>query len=162
MNKPLKRNANLILLSRDHHDGLLIGWKLRQGLALNRPLQVLADFITHQFKDHLAPHFADEEQWLFTTLDANDPLRKQAEEEHAAIRQLVAALHSSSDKIIIEDFISKLDQHIRFEERVLFPHIEQKAGAEALASIGAELAKSHDHKSPDTWTNTFWLKDKNL
>ena len=30
--KPLKRHAGLVELSRDHHHGLLLSWKIRQGL----------------------------------------------------------------------------------------------------------------------------------
>lgn len=28
----MKRNENIVLLSRDHHFGLLCAWKIRQGL----------------------------------------------------------------------------------------------------------------------------------
>jgi hemerythrin-like domain-containing protein len=159
MGKPLKRNANLVLLSRDHHDGLLIGWKLRQGLAFDRPIPLMAQFVSQQFEEHLAPHFADEELLLFSALDSNDPMRKQAEDEHAAIRQMVAAMPAVVDRLQIEQFATALDEHIRFEERVLFPYMEQQLSGDALARIGAELTSTHDSKHPDTWTNKFWLKD---
>ena len=31
--KPLKRSKELAPLSREHHDGLLFAWKIKQGLA---------------------------------------------------------------------------------------------------------------------------------
>lgn len=159
MGKPLKRNANLVWLSRDHHDGLLIGWKVHRGFALGRPLAVMSEFITQQFAHHLEPHFIEEEQWLFAKLDVHDDLRKEAEAQHSSLRQIVAGLSSNTSEALVNKFIDALDAHIRFEERELFPHIEQQLGEEALASIGEELSKTHQHKKPDGWSNTFWLKD---
>jgi hypothetical protein len=33
--KPIKRSAALSPLSREHHEGLLFAWKIRQGLQKN-------------------------------------------------------------------------------------------------------------------------------
>jgi len=35
MSNPIKRNEALKPLSRDHHHGLLLCWKIRQGIKLN-------------------------------------------------------------------------------------------------------------------------------
>jgi hypothetical protein len=37
--KPLKRHAALQPLSREHHHGLLLGWKIRTGLSNGAPLE---------------------------------------------------------------------------------------------------------------------------
>ena len=39
--KPLKRNPNLVPLSREHHYGLLFCWKLKQGLANGTDPEIL-------------------------------------------------------------------------------------------------------------------------
>ena len=43
--KPLKRNPNLVPLSREHHFGLLFAWKLKQGLAKNTSLETMRDYV---------------------------------------------------------------------------------------------------------------------
>ena len=37
--KPLKRSKELAPLSREHHDGLLFAWKIKQGLANGTPIK---------------------------------------------------------------------------------------------------------------------------
>jgi hemerythrin-like domain-containing protein len=159
---PIKRNQNLVLLSRDHHDGLLIVWKIRQGFRFSISSNRIADFVVNAFAADLQPHFIEEEELLFVKLPPNDELRIKAEGEHAAIRNKVAALQPTSQAKVedLEEFAKLLEDHIRFEERTLFPHIEQHLNDEDLERIGAALKLQHTNKCAFTWEDNFWINTK--
>ena len=158
MIQPLKRDKNLIRLSHDHHDGLLVCWKIRQGIAFSVEPAILAKFIVHEFDRHLAAHFMAEETWVFTNLLATDPLRITANVDHEAIRAMVHTLRQSDDLSTIERFIDRLDQHIRFEERILFTHLQQALTSDALQEIGQQLEATQPKKLTDSWNDEFWLR----
>jgi iron-sulfur cluster repair protein YtfE (RIC family) len=157
---PIKRNKNLVLLSHDHHDGLMIAWKIRQGLRFLVSSIRIADFVVHAFATHLQPHFIEEEELLFVKLLSNDELRVKAEGEHAAIRSKVAALQPTSHATNqdLEEFAKLLEDHIRFEERILFPYLEQQVNDEDLEAIGAALKFQHTNKCAFNWEDKFWAK----
>ncbi|WP_207492403.1 hemerythrin domain-containing protein [Aridibaculum aurantiacum] len=160
MQKPIKRSKQLVHLSRDHHDGLLVVWKVRQGINKQVAPQVLAQFLQHEFAEHLAPHFLDEESLLFANAPADDALTAEAVQQHFSLRQLVNKLLQEPSLENIEGFINLLEQHIRFEERQLFAHYESIFPAEQLKEIEAQLDASHAVKKPCTWNNQFWLREK--
>lgn len=173
MNKPspLKRNENLVLLSRDHHDGLLTVWKVRQGLGNGTPEGVIATFILHQYSNHLEPHFIEEERWLFPALNGTDELRIKAEQQHEGIRKMIKEIGNTVDdksiptdvlKVHVEKFASLLDEHIRFEERILFPHIEQSLSDEKLKNVGLHLSIDHNEKKSQPWPDEFWIKQPRI
>jgi hemerythrin-like domain-containing protein len=159
---PIKRNKNLVLLSHDHHDGLMIVWKIRQGFRFLISNVRIADFIVNAFATHLQPHFIEEEELLFVQLSPQDELRIKAEGEHAAIRNKVAALQPTSEAKVedLEEFAKLLEEHIRFEERTLFPYIEQHINDEDLEKIGAALKLQHTNKCAFTWEDKFWINTK--
>ncbi len=64
--KPIKRNENMVPLSRDHHFGLLFCWKIRQGLKAKIDLERIRKYILHFWKSHLEQHFKEEETLLFS------------------------------------------------------------------------------------------------
>lgn len=79
------------------------------------------------FAQDLEPHFIVEEKDLPALLaneQAAQPLLTQFAAEHATLRQLAAALDNQQCSML-EPFASALAAHVRFEERVLFPAIEQ-------------------------------------
>jgi hypothetical protein len=148
--KPLKRHKALQPLSREHHHGLLLSWKIRAGFSKNiapERIKVYADWF---FKTHLIPHFEMEEQFVFSILGPNNELVKKALEDHTLLKRLFEDEH-------IEMALSKiektLDEHIRFEERVLFPEI-QKAATELQL---LEVEKIHQETDfVDKLDDEFW------
>jgi len=131
---PIKRSKYLIWLSRDHHDGLLIVWKIRQGIRNSVTVNRITDFVVNAFAKDLEPHFQEEEKLLFSKLRIDDTLRLRAEDEHGAIRKMLAALPSATEAVVtdLEAFANLLEAHIRFEERTLFPYIEKELTPEEL------------------------------
>lgn len=159
---PIKRSKNLVWLSRDHHDGLLIAWKIRQGKRLGVSNSRMQAFVVSAFEKELEPHFQEEENLLFIQLPNDALLRLKAEEEHAAIRKMIAACKLPADVVIsdLDAFANLLEAHIRFEERVLFPHIEKEILPGILEEIGNKLEVDHLAKQAFVWDDEFWIKEK--
>jgi iron-sulfur cluster repair protein YtfE (RIC family) len=157
---PIKRSKHLVWLSRDHHDGLLIAWKTRQGIRHEISNSRISNFITSAFGNELEPHFQEEESLLFNKLAKEDPLRLKAEEQHAAIREKINELKTHSEITLqhLHSFANLLEEHIRFEERILFPHLEKEIKEEELEIVGNHLEADHQKKKTFAWHDEFWMK----
>ncbi|TDH27029.1 hemerythrin domain-containing protein [Segetibacter sp. 3557_3] len=164
---PLKRSKHLVVLSRDHHQGLLVVWKLRQGLANHVAADTLLAFLRHEFRHHLEPHFQIEENQLFGALPADDALKLTAEAQHSQLRHLAreaGKIPEGGENIqengykLAEAFAMLLDDHIRFEERILFPHLEKMLTESQLEAIGAQLESEHALTQEVPWQQPFWLR----
>src|SRR5215510_7930242 len=95
--KPIKRSKELAPLSREHHDGLLFAWKIKQGLANGTSIETLVDFTRWFWNNHIKPHFRDEEKVLLKFLPGENRLVQQMIKEHAQIRDLVLSLDQEPD-----------------------------------------------------------------
>ena len=154
--KPIKRSQQLAPLSREHHDGLLFAWKIKQGLENKTPLEQLRNYTLWFWRNHIKPHFNDEEKVLIQFLPADKTLVKQMLKEHAQIRDMILSLDHEPDKGTLKMLADFVYNHIRFEERKLFPWVEKTLTAEQLTSIYQELA---DEPLCDTeWKQEFWVK----
>lgn len=153
---PIKRNENIVPLSRDHHHGLLFVWKLRQGIRHGAAPERMAPYVAYFWTDHLAPHFREEEELLFNHAPENE-LVQQALREHVEIRQLAEAAALATGEAPLQALADLVNNHIRFEERTLFPFLEQNLSEETLREIGAALDAVH-HPTDDTWEDAFWMK----
>jgi mannose-6-phosphate isomerase-like protein (cupin superfamily) len=142
----MKRHPALIPLSHDHHHGLVQARRLRraaeQGAAERR--DAAAAFLQFFARD-TREHFRDEEEQLFPLLvGADEPateLLTRALLEHQRLHALANGLDGEllSGGVSAEQMrrlASTLEQHIRFEERVLFPLIERVVPADALGRLG--------------------------
>lgn len=157
---PIKRNKNLIALSRDHHEGLLVVWKIRQGHRFVVTNERIADFVVYAFDKHLEPHFKEEEELLFSQLKMDDELLVKATEHHVTLRKMVAELSSVEEPTSaqLKAFANLLEEHIRFEERTLFPHIEKQLPTETMNTIGTQLELIHSKQQPLYWKDEFWIR----
>lgn len=151
---PIKRHAALVSLSKEHHYGLLLCWKIRQGINKNIEILQIKQYALWFWNNHLMPHFQAEEQYVFPVLPNNNPLRLKATEEHQHIAQFFEPNYCNTNLDWLQ-LAQCLDDHIRFEERVLFPEIEKIASTEQLATI----EKAHKPPQPalyDNWADAFW------
>ena len=149
--KPIKRHKALQPLSRQHHFGLLFSWKLRKGFAKNIEISRLANYSKWFYENEIKPHFEAEERHLFTILDANNELIIRALKEHREIEKLFNDTANPTQSLsILEDL---LQEHIRFEERVLFNEIQltaTQAQLDKVEEIHQELPNYSDYADP------FW------
>lgn len=149
----MKRNENLVPLSRDHHFGLLCSWKIREGIKKDISYQRIQKYINYYWQENLSKHFEIEDKVLPET--ENNSLHIQMEKEHIEIKKLFKSINNSNDKRLLEDFAGALRSHIRFEERTYFPHLEENLSDEKMKEIGKHLSEIHQ-KENDSYQDEFW------
>lgn len=149
---PLKRHPALHHLSHDHHHGLLLCWKIRQGFKLEVEPDRMKTYCEWFWGNHLQAHFEEEEKLIFPVLSTDDPMIKQAMSEHKRLRKLFSTWENPEKTLgQIEE---ELEKHIRFEERVLFPVIQEKASPIQLEEIAAHGERE---KFVENGEDTFWI-----
>ncbi len=151
MNKPIKRHDSLKPISRDHHHGLLFCWKIREGFKRKIQADRIRNYADWFWETHLTPHFAIEEYHVFPVLGNNHELVKKALAEHRRLKRLFES--EAEDAIALGLIEEELEQHIRFEERLLFNEIQDVATPEQLIEI------ENHHNGPSTdeaWQDEFW------
>jgi hemerythrin-like domain-containing protein len=155
--KPIKRSVQLAPLSREHHEGLLFAWKIKQGIEKKASLDVMRKYALWYWKHHIKPHFFQEEKIIVPYMPAGHPMAVKMMEDHDHIRELILGLDDVADKrnlIILSDL---LNHHIRFEERELFAYLEKELKPEQLDIIYKELEKHPVHCETE-WKEEFWVK----
>lgn len=151
--KPLKRHIALQPLSRQHHHGLLLSWKIGQGLKLKINKNRIKRYIDWFWKNHLTHHFDFEEKYIFPILGKSNKLVERALNEHRRLEKLFMSKTATTD--VISSIQDELIAHIRFEERVLFTEIQKEATESEMSLI----VSSHEQLSDaDEWEDTFWEK----
>jgi hemerythrin-like domain-containing protein len=160
--KPIKRSEHLVELSRDHHDGLLLCWKIRTGFVNGTEPGRIKTYVLFFFDHALRAHFLEEEEILFGLMPDDEPMKAEAFAQHAQLYGMVESLRKGlmAPENLLPEFADCLSAHIRFEERQLFPWIESHATAGALAEAGRKLAGLHQRKTALIWGDEFWTKKK--
>ncbi|NOU31173.1 MAG: hemerythrin domain-containing protein [Polyangiaceae bacterium] len=128
----MKRDARLRGLSSEHHRALVLARTLRGASASGA---TRAD----TFAAELEPHFRIEDEELLSVLalrpDAeSQALAKRTAEDHAHLRA-EAARAAAGEPVDFVDFASRLEAHVRFEERELFPFVEAQLPDAALDAV---------------------------
>ncbi len=149
--KPIKRKKELQPLSRDHHHGLLLCWKIRTGFSKGIEGRRIKKYAVWFYSTHLVPHFEMEEEHVFPILGNDNELVKKALSQHKRLHRLFKDTSDISRCLsLIEE---ELEKHIRFEERVLFKEIQEVASEEQLKII----SKIHtDERFNDNTDDPFW------
>ena len=149
--KPQKRHKALQPLSREHHHGLLLSWKIRNGFSKNIETERIKTYADWFFETHLLPHFELEEAHIFSILDADNELVKRALAEHRRLKRLF----TDTDDVVksLNKIEEELEQHIRFEERILFPEVQKAATEAELEHIAAI---HHEEGFVDNLDDEFW------
>ena len=157
---PIKRSKELAPLSRDHHHGLLLCWKIRNGVKNHIDSNRISRYIIFSFREELSEHFRQEEEILFSLLSDEEVLKQQALEQHGSLWEQVTKIESQQqlDTMLLLAFADTLDTHIRFEERQLFPFIEQTVDAAKLHTAGMEI-DACQQVGQLQWEDEFWKKN---
>jgi hypothetical protein len=131
----VKRHPSLHPLSDDHHRALVLARRLRQFDARDEAaIEALAREVRHAFEGDLEPHFRVEETRLLPALEAAGgvDLVRRTEADHARLRALVGGPWSRDTAREIGE---RLERHVRFEERALFPEAEARLSEAELAAV---------------------------
>ncbi|MBD98995.1 MAG: cation-binding protein [Verrucomicrobia bacterium] len=153
MSKPLKRHLLLQDLSRDHHHGLLLCWKIRTGFKKEIAPKRMMKYAQWFWKNHLKVHFKIEEETVFPILGKEHDLIKKALSEHRKIKRLMEG--TDNIEVRLNSIEEQLEQHIRFEERILFQEVQSIATETELKHV----KEAHSEENfVDNLNDPFWEK----
>ncbi|HID45027.1 MAG TPA: hemerythrin domain-containing protein [Chromatiaceae bacterium] len=136
----MKRQQELISLSREHHQSLRLAKQCLDTAATGDEAKCIAlcEHIASIFDQEWDRHFLNEEKSIFNitaTLSGKiHELGKQLVDEHNKMRAMAAQMHPG-DCGKLADFGALLKDHTRLEERELFPLVEAQFSAEQLQLI---------------------------
>lgn len=137
----MKRHPALAHLSDDHHRALRLARSLEEASRDGESAALRAiERLREAWNSELLGHFAWEERW-FERLLSGAPELAQLLAEHWTLRQHVEQLLQGPLTGRIGPRVGHvgalLRAHVRWEERVLLPTVEQVASAEDLAQLSA-------------------------
>jgi hemerythrin-like domain-containing protein len=146
----MKRHKSLLPLSHDHQHGLALALKLkypkrRLSSSAKEEISSFKSELADKYENILRKHFRKEEQYLVPGFEENN-LMKQMLEEHRKLEGLYNKIVNNTEGWTSSELRDKLnlfgellDMHIRFEERELFPMIENTLSEEQLEELGKKL-----------------------
>lgn len=151
INPPLKRHPALQPLSRDHYVGLQQAQRLMKAAQADAAARrTTADEFLRAWGEEISSHFDDEERLLPDLIAVPADCQRMLD-EHVRIRALTATvealLSQSPPGELLAELGQQLNDHIRWEERQLFPAIEAAAGAEQLTHL-EEVTQTIEHHRP--------------
>lgn len=153
---PIKRHNALQPISHDHHQALLVSWKIRMGLRKSIEPERIKRFCDFFYKSHLADHFTLEEEYIFPILGDKHELIRKALADHRTLSTLFAHKHADVKTLALIE--KELEEHVRFEERILFNEIQKIATEEQLNLVATvHPGGKEDIKNIESWEDQFWL-----
>ena len=142
VNPKSSRDENLYVFSHEHHHGLIFAVRLKK--AHQADPETLKNYIKDFWENSLAAHFENEEK-LFSEYISDVELKQRFLTEHKQIRALYREIIMDDSASITEKakkFGQLINDHIRFEERILFPWLQENLAKDKLKHIGASLDDS--------------------
>ncbi len=148
----MKRHSAIVPLSHDHHHALILAQALKKnspkiGLGSKSPEEKVKAAI-NSYNTELIPHFNHEEVLLFPLAkgkdDELDKMISDIIEEHDRIRIAIETIKDGNLEENLDAFGKLLEQHVRTEERKLFPKIEEVVGEEELNILNGQIIAVKD------------------
>lgn len=137
----MKRDPRLHGLSSEHHHALVLARELG-ALVRDGQVDAASRRLAEVFARELEPHFAVEEALLLPALrEAGEAaLAARAEADHVVLRGQAADAAAGRPTDLIA-FADRLVEHVRFEERELFPGCEARLPDAVLDAVAARAPK---------------------
>jgi hemerythrin-like domain-containing protein len=132
------RDASLIPLSHQHHNGLALSVMTRRSLAQDASkdnVRALGKRIVDRYEVELTNHFRVEEETLFPAAAAC-PLVEGLIADHREMERLVEAIRQAPTPALLEEFCALITRHIRTEENELFEWMQRELPRETLDRLG--------------------------
>lgn len=154
----MKRHKSLHPLSHHHHHALVRALEIRRAGELPpaeraAALRATAEKFLKFYEQNGRVHFREEEEILLPACARQvrideEPAMVRMVAEHAVIRarigELARALAEGKDvEPLLTELGQRLHDHVRFEEEVLFPRVEELLGDAGLAEIAPQLTPLH-------------------
>lgn len=139
----MKRHESLAPLSREHHAALILAQLLKKDAPAYKGLPNepggKAAYALHIYTTTLRDHFIKEEAILDKVKKYHADIEKLSEEITMEHRQLTTDFLSLATAVSLVDALDglglALEKHIRKEERILFPLIQEYCPDEILKSF---------------------------
>ena len=133
----------MIPLSHEHHDALMLAWRMRTGNLSKRELELRARHVSASFFDYrLINHMRLEEELLFpacrAVLGVEATLIDVLLSDHRELRAKAAAIKAGAHDQV-DSFCGLLERHIRTEERQLFVLAENRMKPSEMAELGRQI-----------------------
>ena len=156
----MRRHDSLIPLTHDHHHVLALARRLKAAAGQDAATRMDhgREFLEF-FASETVEHFRVEEEAVFPLgLDdpAVEPLLTQAMMDHLRIHRLVAELRiAQEDDDVPGDMLATiahtLQEHVRLEEKSLFPLIEERLSDDMEAALARVVSAARPPRSqPDS------------
>jgi hemerythrin-like domain-containing protein len=153
----MKRHDNLQDLSRQHHNELLACLLLKKGVKKQADLKVMQDFTKQFWHNDLKHHVALEEKKLIPFLQDQPALKKYVHVLHNDHQLIERIFDRSQDGLLsyrtLELFAGYVEDHIRFEERVVFAAMQEVLPENEWKDLVFEDSQQKDCA---TYTVKFW------
>ncbi len=154
--KPLKRHSALKDLSRDHQKMIKQARSLRWVASSDSraaPLAEVLDTLQALWTAEIMPHFREEEEILIPFCLARDgtfrPLARQIGNDHAWLRDHFPQLNADNLPLLAI-FGRSLHDHVRFEERVVYEHVQAMLAPADINTLGLKLRQFRiQHRIPN-------------
>jgi hemerythrin-like domain-containing protein len=143
----MKRSDALAQLSRDHHQGLVVAQRLRRA---EEPTAGAARdaFLAFWVQDG-SEHFRIEEEILLPAFARHGSPQDQAVirvlTEHVDLRRRAADIAADPEPPLehLRALGERLNDHIRHEERTLFPLVEAALPDDELVELATAMERAH-------------------
>jgi iron-sulfur cluster repair protein YtfE (RIC family) len=140
----VKRHPALESLSRDHHHALVVAQRLKRATDGTAD-EARAAFVQY-WQTEGQEHFREEEEILLPALarfaNPDQPVVARVLIDHVRIRRLAAERADLESTATLHRLGEELEQHVRREERELFPIIEEAVPEPELVALAERLAPS--------------------
>ncbi len=139
----MKRHEAIAPLSRDHHTSLILAQLLKKNAPVYKGLpETDTEKVTYAqelFQNSIQKHFEQEEAMLDLVADGDVELiaiTKEIKTEHKELTVLFHSLKTATDLTGTLDTLGiTLENHIRKEERILFPLLQLHCSDEQFQQI---------------------------
>jgi len=141
----MKRAEAMRQLSRDHHKALVVAQRLRR---VEEPeVEASAREFLEYWREHGRRHFQIEEEVLLPAYErfatAQEDAVVRVLTDHVTIRRRAGDLEAGAETVSsLRELGTLLDDHVRHEERVLFPRIEQALPSGELENLARAMERA--------------------
>lgn len=153
----MKRHDNLQVLSHQHHNELMACLLLKKGIRKKASLKTMQDFTRQFWHNDLKHHVELEERKLIPFLQSRPPLKKYVHVLHNDHELIERIFDRSQDGLLsyrtLELFAGYVEDHIRFEERVVFQALQDEVSEAEWKDL---LFDATPGKDCATYTEKFW------
>lgn len=149
----MKRHPSLEPFSRDHNVGLVLARQM--SLAVHEPeaaRRKVSKTLIQCWDEEMEDHFRMEEELLIPVIPDGDSSERLLREHREFGAYVESARRTPLGDGDLSGAGSLLNDHIRWEERVLFPLIERTATEGQLADLASRTAEMESRRAGSAWS----------